>query len=178
MATPAGNSWRWLVVGGSERRELLISNGLMQYGSIFGHGAYLGPDFTADYLRRSALFVRESYGGEGSDRAAVQTVSDFKENRYDLETRTLEFTAPQAAAFEELEEHYGRYFGEPTTKYGLRPEAIKDPEDTRQLTAYFAWTAWAAAALRPGTDYTYANNWPPEPLVENEPTANVVAWSV
>jgi nitric oxide reductase subunit B len=157
---------------------VFLRNGLMQYGSIFGHGAYLGPDFTADYLRRSALFVRESYGGEGSDRATVQTVSDFKENRYNAETRTLEFTAPQAAAFTELWGHYGRYFGEPTTKYGLRPEAIKDREDTRQLTAYFAWTAWAASALRPGTDYTYTNNWPPEPLVENEPTANVVVWSV
>jgi nitric oxide reductase subunit B len=32
--------------------------------------------------------------------------------------------------------------------------------------------------LRPETDYTYTNNWPPEPLVENEPTANVVVWSV
>ena len=32
--------------------------------------------------------------------------------------------------------------------------------------------------MRPGTDYTYTNNWPPEPLVENEPTANVVVWSV
>src|SRR5215213_4244385 len=111
----------------SAGQGVFLKNGLMQYGSIFGHGAYLGPDFTADYLRRSALFVRESYGGEGSDRAAVQTVSDFKENRYDPETRTLEFTAPQAAAFEELRGHYGRYFGEPTTKYGLRPEAIKDP---------------------------------------------------
>ena len=157
---------------------VFLRNGLMQYGSIFGHGAYLGPDFTADYLRRSALFVRESYGGEGSDRAAALTVSDFKENRYDPGTRTLEFTAPQAAAFEELRGHYGRYFGEPTTKYGLRPEAISDPEEIRQLTAYFAWSAWAASALRPGTDYTYTNNWPPEPLVENEPTANVVVWSV
>jgi nitric oxide reductase subunit B len=82
-------------------QEVFLRNGLMQYGSIFGHGAYLGPDFTADYLRRSALSVRESYGREGSDRAAVQTISDFKENRYDPETRTLEFTAPQAAAFDE-----------------------------------------------------------------------------
>jgi len=157
---------------------VFLRNGLMQYGSIFGHGAYLGPDFTADYLRRSALFVREEYGGEDSDRATVQTVEDFKENRYDPETRTLEFTAPQAGAFEELRGHYGRYFGEPTTKYGLRPEAISDPEEIRQLTAYFAWTAWAASALRPGTNYTYTNNWPPEPLVQNEPTANVVVWSV
>src|SRR3712207_5827218 len=80
---------------------VFLKNGLMQYGSIFGHGAYLGPDFTADYLRRSALSVRESYGGEGSDRAASRTVEDFKQNRYDAESGTLEFSAPQAAAFEE-----------------------------------------------------------------------------
>src|SRR5215204_6422618 len=154
---------------------IFLKNGLMQYGSIFGHGAYLGPDYTADYLRRSALSVRESYGGEGSDEAVVRTVEDFKENRYDPESRTLEFTAAQAAAFGELRGYYEDYFGEPTTRYGLRPEAIKDPEEIRQLTAYFAWTAWSAAALRPGLDYT--NNWPPEPLVENEPTGEVV-WSV
>jgi nitric oxide reductase subunit B len=157
---------------------VFLKNGLMQYGSIFGHGAYLGPDYTADYLRRSALSVRESYGGEGSDEAAVRTVEDFKENRYDPESRTLEFTEAQAAAFGELRGYYGDYFGEPTTRYGLRPEAIEDPEEIRQLTAYFAWTAWAASALRPGLDYTYTNNWPPEPLVDNEPTGEVVVWSV
>jgi nitric oxide reductase subunit B len=157
---------------------VFLKNGLMQYGSIFGHGAYLGPDYTADYLRRSALSVRESYGGEGSDVAAVSTVEDFKENRYDSESRTLEFSAAQATAFGELRGYYEDYFGEPSTRYGLRPEAIRDPEEIRQLTSYFAWTAWAAAALRPGLDYTYTNNWPPEPLVENEPTGEVVVWSV
>ena len=157
---------------------VFLKNGLMQYGSVFGHGAYLGPDYTADYLRRSALSVRESYGGEGSDEAAVRTVEDFKENRYDPESQTLEFTAAQASAFGELRGYYGDYFGEPTTRYGLRPEAISDPGEIRQLTAYFAWTAWAASTLRPGLDYTYTNNWPPEPLVENEPTGEVVVWSV
>ena len=58
---------QWRITAG---QGVFLRNGLMQYGSIFGHGAYLGPDFTADYLRRSALSVRESYGGEGSDRAA------------------------------------------------------------------------------------------------------------
>ena len=157
---------------------VFLKNGLMQYGSIFGHGAYLGPDFTADYLRRSALAVRDSYGGAGSDRAASRTVEDFKTNRYDPETGTLTFTGAQAAAFEDLTEHYGDYFGEPTTRFGLRPEAVSDPEEIRQLTAYFAWTSWAASTLRPGLEYTYTNNWPPEPLVENEPTAEVVVWSV
>src|SRR5215217_4098870 len=118
-------------------QEAFLRNGLMEYGSIFGHGAYLGPDFTADYLRRSALSVRDSYGGEDSDRAVVRTVEDFKENRYDPETGTLELSAPQAAAFEEVRDYYEQFFGEPTTRFGLRSEAIADPEEVRQLTSYF-----------------------------------------
>jgi nitric oxide reductase subunit B len=38
-----------------------LQNGLMEYGSIFGHGAYLGPDFTADYLHRAALMAIDFY---------------------------------------------------------------------------------------------------------------------
>lgn len=47
----------------------------------------------------------------------------------------------------------------------------------RDLTAFFAWTAWAAAAERPGHKYTYTNNWPAEPRVDNGPTAAVIVWS-
>jgi nitric oxide reductase subunit B len=32
-------------------QQLFLGNGLMEYGSIFGHGAYLGSDFTTEYLR-------------------------------------------------------------------------------------------------------------------------------
>ena len=170
-----------VVFTGDEVREgqkVFLRNGLMQYGSIFGHGGYLGPDYTSDYLRRSSLAVRESYGGEASDRAASRTVEDFKQNRYDPENRTLEYTGAQTEAFGEAREYYGRFFSEPSTRYGLRPEAITDPREIKELTAFFSWSAWAAAAERPGTDYTYTNNWPPEPLVGNEPSANVVVWSV
>ena len=69
-------------------------------------------------------------------------------------------------------------FADPTSKYGLRPEAITDPQQTRQLTAFFCWTAWAASARRPALTYSYTNNWPPEPLVDNHPTADTVIWSV
>jgi nitric oxide reductase large subunit len=40
-------------------QAVFLRNGLMEYGSIFGHGAYLGPDFTADYLHRAARSVIE-----------------------------------------------------------------------------------------------------------------------
>jgi nitric oxide reductase subunit B len=90
----------------------------------------------------------------------------------------LRFTGAQAAAFGEVRGYYGRFFGEPTTKYGLRPEAITDPGEIKDLTAFFGWSAWAAAAERPGENYSYTNNWPPERLVENEPTGEMVVWSV
>ena len=159
-------------------QAVFLRNGLMEYGSIFGHGAYLGPDFTADYLHRAALSVMEFHGGETSDRAKLQTVADFKNNRYNPSTDTLTYTAAQAHAFEQLSKEYGEFFGEPTTKYGLRPNAIRDPEQIRQLTAFFSWSAWASAALRPGLPYSYTNNWPPEPLVENRATADAIVWSV
>ena len=177
VVDPAGNT---LFTGEDikEGQRVFLRNGLMEYGSVFGHGGYLGPDYTADYLHRSALAVREHYGGGNSDRATARTVEDFKKNRYDPKRRTLEFTEAQAAAFEKVGDHYGRYFGESTTRYGLRPGAITDPAEIRQLTAFFGWSAWAAAAERPGKSYSYTNDWPPEPLVGNEATGNTVVWSV
>ena len=159
-------------------QQVFLRNGLMEYGSIFGHGAYLGPDFTADYLRRSALFVLTSHGGERSASAPGETAGEFKKNRYDAATDSLTFTAGQAAAYTALKDYYGSFFSEPTTKYGLRRGAIGDRRETDRLTAFFAWSAWVAAALRPGADYSYTNNWPPEPLVGNRVTADAVVWSV
>ncbi len=162
----------------SKGQQVFLHNGLMEYGSVFGHGAYLGPDYTADYLRRSSDFVKRAYGGSASDSAARRTIRDFRTNRLDEQTGTLTLTAPQAQAHERLIGHYSRFFSEPTTRHGLRKKAIDDPQDLRRLTAFFAWTAWAGSTERPGKDYTYTNNWPPEPRVDNKPTANVVVWSV
>jgi nitric oxide reductase subunit B len=137
------------ILGG---QQVFLRNGLMEYGSIFGHGAYLGPDFTADYLRRAATSVLDSYGGPQSDQARGRTIQEFKANRYDPARDTLSFTAAQSAAFARLENYYRGFFAEPSTRYGLRPNAISDPRDAYQLTAFFSWSAWTAAALRPGHD--------------------------
>lgn len=159
-------------------QAVFLRNGLMEYGSIFGHGAYLGPDYTADYLHRAALLVRDLYGGAESDRAQALTVSDFKQNRYDIASDTLTFSTPESTAFAQLRDYYGGYFSEPSSKYGLRPGAITDPQQIKNLTAFFAWSAWASAAQRPAHAYSYTNNWPPEPLVDNHVTADALVWSV
>ncbi len=160
-------------------QQVFLRNGLMEYGSIFGHGAYLGPDFTADYLRRAATIVAKSHvGGETSEQARAQTALEFKTNRYDPRTDTLAFTPGQTAAFSELVRYYSSFFAEPSTRFGLRPKAISDPAEIRQLTSFFSWSAWASAALRPGHNYSYTNNWPPEPLVNNSVTADMIIWSM
>ena len=81
----------------SKGQQVFLHNGLMEYGSAFGHGAYLGPDFTADYLRRSSDLVKRAYGGNASDSAARRTIADFRTNRYDERTKTLTLTAPPGA---------------------------------------------------------------------------------
>ena len=159
-------------------QDVFLRNGLMEFGSIFGHGAYLGPDFTADYLHRSAELVQDSYGGAGDAEAVQRTREEFKTNTYDEATGVLTISAAQADAFEELQGHYGRTLGAPEGRNGLRPDAITDPEDLRRLTAYFAWSAWASSTNRPGEDYSFTNNWPPEPLVGNGPTGDTIVWSV
>jgi len=159
-------------------QEIFLRNGLMEYGSIFGHGAYLGPDFTADYLHRAAEIAITFYGGANADSARQQTMTDFKTNRYDGTTRVLLYSAAQAEAFHQLTDYYAGYLGAPTTKFGLRPNAISDPDKIRQLTAFFSWSAWTASTLRPHKDYSYTNNWPPESLVGNHATAETLLWSV
>lgn len=159
-------------------QEIFLRNGLMEYGSIFGHGAYLGPDFTAEYLHRAALASIDFYGGTDSGTGRMRTLEDFKTNRYNPATGTLIYTDAQAHAFEECQAYYASFFGNPTTKFGLRPDAIRDPEQIRKLTAFFSWSAWAASTARPGHTYSYTNNWPPEPLVGNHVTADAIVWSM
>ena len=158
-------------------QELFQARGLMQYGSIMGHGGYLGPDFTADYLRRSTTFVDERLRAEGAQDPRGKVVEEFRTNRYDPATGVIRYTPNQVAAYESLVTHYTQFFGPDAKANGLLPNAITDPTEIRQLTAFFSWTAWASAAERPGHDYSYTNNWPMELAVDNGPTADLIVWS-
>lgn len=158
-------------------QELYQARGLMEYGSVLGHGAYLGPDYTAEYLRMAADDVADQLRAQGVADPRNRVVTEFRTNRYNSATKTLVFTDPQTVAFDHIQNHYGAYFGENSTKYGLLPEMITDKAQIRDLTAFFAWTAWASAAERPGHNYSYTNNWPAESRVDNGPTAAVIVWS-
>ena len=85
-------------------QRAFLTYGLMEYGSVYGHGAYLGPDFTADYLHRQALEMQQSYGGGDESQGRVQ--KELQANRYDPAADTLTWTDGQVRAFEALTGYY------------------------------------------------------------------------
>jgi nitric oxide reductase subunit B len=158
-------------------QQVFLQNGLMQYGSVFGHGGYLGPDYTADYLRRASIFVARAYG-ESETEGGPRTFADFRTNRYDAATGRATVSETQGRAFDHVKEHLRASFARPSAETGLRPGILNDPADLHAITAFFGWSAWAASTQRPGLRYTYTNNWPPEPRVQNRPTGAMIVWSV
>jgi nitric oxide reductase subunit B len=154
-------------------QEAFLTCGLMEYGSIYGHGAYLGPDFTADYLHREAEEMIRAYGGGGEAEAKVR--KELQDNRCDPGTGVLTWTDGQARAFQTLREHYeDEILNRRRSGAGMGPGAVPNTEEIRRITAFIAWTAWPASARRPGQNYSYTNNWPPEPLAGNQLTEEAV----
>jgi len=148
-------------------QHLFQRRGLMEFGTLFGHGAYLGPDFTAQYLHRAALSAATFYQSQGMPPADARdrVLREFKASRFQDGTLTL--SPGQEYAFTQMIPFYTTWFGPQKTQQGLKRPYFADPADVRHLTAYFAWAAWVTAANRPGKPYSFTNNWPPEPLVGN-----------
>lgn len=170
-------------------QEVFLKYGLMENGSIWGHGAYLGPDFSAEYLHTLALeagealaTVRYARSPDALTAAEQNALRDkvrrlLKQNRFDPRTGTLTFTAAEAASYQKQIAKWTNYFSGPVETRGLPVRYIADPQELRRLTAFFAWTAWASAAPRPGYAYSYTNNFPYEPLVGNQATGDALLWS-
>ena len=170
-------------------QQVFLKYGLMDNGTVWGHGGMLGPDFSAQTLHGLALARAEGIAQSrfqtaypnlpAQERAATDglVAAEFKTNGYDPVTGTLPLPADSQAAFDAQVAHWTAYFNDPAANGGLTRGAITDPTELRQLTAFFAWTAWAAAAQRPGTAHSYTNNFPYDPLVGNQPTGGAILWS-
>jgi nitric oxide reductase subunit B len=170
-------------------QAIFLKYGLMDNGSIWGHGGYLGPDFSAAALHRmgedtAAAIARQNYGQPlnaltPAQLAAVraETAVELKTNRYDPATQTLQLTAPETAAFAQQLAYWTEYFRNPARNGGLAPDLISDPGELRQFTAFVTWAAWASVTHRPGRNYSYTNNFPYDPDVGNVPTPSALLWS-
>ncbi len=176
-------------------RQVWQSMGGMQLGSIWGHGGYVAPDWTADWVHREAVSVLDiwarregaaSYDALDADEQAGlagRLRSGIRDNTYDPVTRTVTLESDRVVAVSNVAAHYESLFGnDPATQelreaYAMKNDTVPDAANRRALTAFFWWTAWAAMTERPGRQVTYTNNWPGEPLVGNAPTGKMYLWS-
>jgi len=168
-------------------QEVFHLRGLMGYGSFWGDGAERGPDFTADALHRMAMAMRSFYKEAAPDSPTAyendaihaRVVREIKANTWDEEADQIVLNEAQIQAFDVLEEHYTRMFTDPGYEEAFDPAGyISDPEDLRNLTAFFYWGAWVAGAERPGQEYSYTHNWPYDVAAGNVATTETLLWSV
>jgi nitric oxide reductase subunit B len=172
-----------------EGQQVFLKYGLMDNGSIWGHGAMLGPDFSALALHSLAVaqaadVAQQRYGlavDKLTDlqRALVEAEvrTELKQNRYDAQTATLRVDRGYASWFKEQPAAWSEYLSHPARNGGLRAQTITDPGELMQLSAFVAWTAWAAVSNRPGTAQSYTNNFPYDPIAGNTPPGDAVVWS-
>ena len=165
------------------------SLGGMEVGSVWGHGSYVAPDWTADYLHREAIFILyhwandgfatgyETLDGERKAQLIGRLTSFMRVNKYDPSSRTITIDPLRADAFRANLAHYSDVFANGKTDYAIPAGAVTDDARLRQLSAFFFWSAWAAVTDRPGDHVSYTNNWPYEPLVGNRPTGQAVVWT-
>lgn len=178
-------------------QQAWLAAGGQQLGTVWGHGSYVAPDWSADWLHREALALQErlarrdqgnSYAQlDAPARARIDELvrSELRRNTYDAAGGALTLGADRAKAVQEVAAHYTGLFGtDPRLdklreQYAMNAGSLPDAGDREALSGFFFWSAWAAATDRPGeTGLSYTSNWPSEPLVGNSPTAGTGIWSI
>src|SRR5688572_14429990 len=180
-----------------EGQRAWLAAGGQQLGSVWGHGSYVAPDWSADWLHREAvayrdILSRKMHGRDYSallltERGAVDALvkADMRRNTYDAATNVVTVNVERSAAIAQVQAHYDALFGDAATaaelreKYAMTPNALPREQDRKDLAGFFFWSAWSAATDRPGeTGLSYTSNWPHEPMVGNTLPASAAMWSI
>lgn len=178
-------------------QQVWQSIGGQQLGSVWGHGALIAPDWSADWLHREIVAMLElqaradtgqSYDSmDETDKARTQAAIKplMRKNTYDAAKNEIVVSNQRAQAISVVAAHYESLFSnDPATRdlreaYAMREDTLPNADNRRAMTGFFFWAAWAAGTDRPGYENrTYTNNWPYEPLIGNRPTSDNFIWSV
>jgi nitric oxide reductase subunit B len=157
---------------------------LMDWGTMLGMGAYMGPDFTTDFFHHRAEFLYDYYGKElygktgkeltDVERGAVKArvKQDFHEQTKLLE-EGVTYTDASAAAYKHNVALLTDMLVNGDRKRAFAGGVIYKNE-AEKIAAFVDWSQMVASSLRPGTEgkvgeeRTWSNNWPNEPLVDQD----------
>ena len=171
------------------------SIGGQEIGSVWGHGAYVAPDWTADYLHMEAQFLlnkwaQEDYGVmfktlQTDEKAAMESrlQTFLRVNTYDEASKNLVIDRERYEAFLHIHEYYSKLFmNDPELKklradYAIAENTIRSEDRMEKMSQFFFWASWACVTERPGSEITYTHNWPPDEQIGNVATGDLVLWT-
>lgn len=174
------------------------SLGGMQKGSIWGHGSYLAPDWSADWLHREAVAMLdisslEKFGQpldkiDKYEQAALgaRLQVEIRENTWNSTTGVLTLSKDRVLALHQVANHYADVFQAKDSdlsrklreQYAFSASVTLNDADMKALSAFIFWTSWSTVTNRPNDTISYTSNWPYDPLVGNTPPASLLIWTL
>jgi len=131
-------------------QSYFFSRGGQNIGSIWGHGSYLAPDWSADFLHRMGLFMAARFHGLSTEAAAdftqdqydaldsmsraklsAQVKDEIRKNRLNPSSGVLVFTDYQAEAYHALMGYYTALFTGGNESMGLQSGIVRTPDEGR-----------------------------------------------
>ena len=157
---------------------------LMDWGTMLGMGAYMGPDFTTSFLHNRAeylyeYYARQMFGKSEKDLSNVErggvkarVIEDFKKQTKLLESGVV-YTEASAEAYHKNVELLTALLVNGDKERAF-PGGVILPEEAKKIAAFVDWSQLVASTIRPGTEgiigdeRTWSNNWPNEPLIDQD----------
>jgi nitric oxide reductase subunit B len=155
---------------------------LMDWGTLLGMGAYMGPDFSTEFMHYRVEFLydfyaKELYGKSNKELTAIErgavkerVKEDVKKQTKLLEEGTV-YTDASAAAYHKNVEYLVDLLVNGDPERAFRGGIIREDEAVK-IAAFVDWSQLVASSIRPGTERTWSNNWPHEPLLDQDTNFN------
>ncbi len=160
---------------------------LMDYGSVYGNGAYFGEDWTALLLHQTATgmmdqYAQAEYGQPYNELNKGQQVMVEDKVQQELQgvhlsNGVLTVSNTEATVMQSVLHNTAISLLQTNPQTGYSDPTSLNPQKAQDVSDFLLYTAWTAVAHRPGLDYSYTNNWPYDPTVGNVPTPQTFIWT-
>lgn len=153
--------------------------GLMGYGTLLGMGSYMGPDFTTEVMHHKITKLYELYAQElyakplkdlNQEQQAIikaKVIADVRSPK--LTEDEVIYSDKATQSYKSTLEYISNFLIKGNKDWGYQGNIIKENE-AKAIMAFFDWSSLVATTFRDGKEVTWSNNWPNEPLIDQNAT--------
>lgn len=156
-------------------------SGMMDYGSLYGMGAYFGEDYTAhavNLLGEETIAELLPENPDRGDRLLAKERMRELLRGIDLTATPVVVPDPVAAAIADVRANLAGHYLHQRPEAGYTQAQALSADEARAVANFVIYSAITTVAKRPDSDISWTSNWPPEPLVGNTPHPSTMTWTV